>query len=80
MVAMVARTNNGTGEFKTICCLLNNVNANLMIDLGAKASLINYAIYNKCFSSIKQERSNVCRTSYDGTDIESLGFLFVSVQ
>ena len=79
-MAMVAKTDNGTGEFKTVCCLLNNVNVNLMIDLGAKVSLINYAIYNKCFSNIKLERSNVRLTSYDGTDIESLGCLYVSVQ
>ena len=49
MVAMVARTDNCTGEFKTVCCLLNNVNVNLMIDLGAIVSLINYVIYNKMF-------------------------------
>ena len=79
---MVARTDNGTGEFKTVGCLLNNVNVNvnLMIDLGAKVSLINYVIYNKCFSNIKLERSNVRLTSYDGTDIESLGCLYMSVQ
>ena len=77
-VAMNAGTGYGTGEFKTVCCLLNNVN--LMIDLGAKATLINQAIYNKCFSNIKLERLNVRLTSYDGTGIESLGCLYVSVQ
>ena len=43
-VAMVTRIDNSTSEFKTVCCLLNNVNVNLMIDLGAKVLSINYAI------------------------------------
>ena len=79
-VAMVAKTDNGTGEFKTVCCLLNNVNVNLIIDLRAKVSLINQVIYNKSFSNIKLERSNVRLTSYDGMDIESLECLYVLVQ
>ena len=62
-----------------VYCLLNNVSANLMTDLGVKVPLINHAIY-KCFNNVKQERSNVRVTSYDGTDIESLGCLCVSVQ
>ena len=45
-MAMVAMTDNDTGEFKTVCCLLNNVNFNLRIDLGAKVSLTMRFIIN----------------------------------
>ena len=56
MVMVAGTGSNGNGEFKTAFCLLSNVGVNLMIDLGAKVSLINHAIYNKRFNNIKLKR------------------------
>jgi hypothetical protein len=70
---------NGNGEF-TIRCLLNNELIELMIDLGAKVSLLNWATYERLFRDVIMEKSNIHLKSYEGSDIVSYGTVSLAVR
>ena len=51
-----------------------------MIDLGAKVSLISNTVYNQFFSHIPLRKAQIKLVSYDGSDIEALGYVWCKVQ
>ena len=69
-----------SGELKTVGCLLNGTRISLVIDLGAKVSLISNTVYNQFFSHIPLRKAQIKLVSYDGSDIEALGCIQCSVQ
>ena len=52
----------------------------LVIDLGAKVSLISNTVYNQFFSHIPLRKAQIKLVSYDGSDIEALGCIQCKVQ
>ena len=68
------------GDLKSVCCLVNNVKVDLMIDLGAKVSLLSRPIYQQFFNNITLRAATLKLISYDGSDISSLGRMHCTVQ
>jgi transposase InsO family protein len=69
-----------SGELKYVNCLLNGTRVKLVIDLGAKVSLISNSVYSQFFSHIQLRQAEIRLVSYDGSDIEALGCIRCSVQ
>jgi hypothetical protein len=69
-----------SGELKSVDCLLNGTRVSLVIDLGAKVSLISNTVYNQYFSHIPLRKARIKLVSYDGSDIAALGCIQCSVQ
>ena len=69
-----------SGELKTAGCLLNCMRINLVIDLGTKVSLISNTVYNQFFSYIPLRKVQIKLVSYDGSDIEALGYIRCQVK
>ena len=58
-----------SGELQTVGCLLNGTRISLVIDLGAKVSLISNTVYNQFFSHLPLRKAQIKIVSYDGSDI-----------
>jgi hypothetical protein len=68
------------GDLKSVYCSINNTNIKLLIDLGAKVSLISRATYDQYFSDIRLNKPAIQLVSYDGSGIVTLGCLQYSVR
>ena len=68
------------GAFKSLRCQLNGVAIELMLDLGAKVSILSRSVYNASLSTLPLRSSNVTLSTYSGTLIPCLGRVFVTVR
>jgi hypothetical protein len=72
------------GRAENVCCTVHHVELNLMLDLGAKMSLIisheTYEAYDRYFRDVQLREATLHLESYDGSDIAVLGRMSTSVQ
>ena len=80
-VAIAAVHTTQAGEFKQVRCSIQNVETFLMLDLGAKVSILSSDFYhNTLASAVPLRTSAVTLRTYSGEPIPCLGRVFVTVQ
>jgi len=67
------------GEYKFVTCRLNGVSTELILDLGAKVSLLNGDLYLREFSSCKLYPADLTLHSYNGGIISCVGYVKINV-
>jgi hypothetical protein len=69
------------GEFKQVRCSIQNVNTELMLDLGAKVSILSSDFYQiNLVSTVPLRKSSIVLRTYSGEPIPCMGRVFVTVQ
>ena len=68
-----------SGAFKTVICRLNNRPAELLVDLGARVSIINRQTFNDLQLS-KLDKPDAVLRAYGGRIIKCMGAVHASVE
>jgi hypothetical protein len=68
------------GTFKRVRCQLSGVAVELMLDLGAKVSILSSADFYTSLSTLPLHPSNITLSTYSGAPIPCLGRVFATVR
>ena len=68
------------GTFERLCCQLSVVAVELVLNLGAKVSILGSADCYTSLSTLPLRSANVSLRTYSGTPIPCLGRVFVEVR
>jgi hypothetical protein len=68
------------GTFKRLRCLLSGVAVELMLDLGAKVSILSSVDFNRSLSTLPLHSSHITLSTYSGAPIPCLGRVFTTVR
>ena len=68
------------GEFRRVDALVNSVPISLVIDLGAKVSIISKAFYDQHLTHVKVRPAIVKLRAYQGQNIECIGCVILNVE
>ena len=79
-VASVAVNDNTPGVFRHVDALIKGVPIRLLVDLGAKVSILNKSDYSRLQSSVRLFRPDTVLRAFGGTEIRCIGRIFVPIQ
>jgi transposase InsO family protein len=79
-VSSVKSSTSTVGEYKHVACRLNGVETRLILDLGAKVSLLNGDLYKRYFSGCRLHQPDITLYSYNGGRICCSGYVNLDVK